>query len=117
VIGGLAELFSGAISMGLGAYLASVTERDHYFCEEARERMDVRTKPDDEREEIFQIMDKYGLSREATKPFVDQLCRGGNEDMWVQVWLRLFFADFVFSFCYDGFVVLGRGLRVHGCSL
>ncbi|KAF4592071.1 Vacuolar iron transporter [Ophiocordyceps camponoti-floridani] len=28
VIGGLAELFSGMISMGLGAYLAAVTERD-----------------------------------------------------------------------------------------
>lgn len=30
VIGGLAELFSGMISMGLGAYLAAATERQHW---------------------------------------------------------------------------------------
>jgi VIT1/CCC1 family predicted Fe2+/Mn2+ transporter len=83
IIGGLAELFSGAISMGLGAYLAAVTERDHYICEENREREEVNIKPDDEREEIYEIMDSYGLSREATKPLVDQLC--ANPDQWVRV--------------------------------
>lgn len=83
IIGGLAELFSGAISMGLGAYLAAVTERDHYICEENREREEVRVKPEDEMEEIYEIMEGYGLSREATKPLVEQLC--SNPEQWVRV--------------------------------
>ncbi|POR32714.1 Vacuolar iron transporter 1.1, partial [Tolypocladium paradoxum] len=35
IMGGLAELFSGMISMGLGAYLAAATERDHYRSQRA----------------------------------------------------------------------------------
>jgi VIT1/CCC1 family predicted Fe2+/Mn2+ transporter len=82
VMGGLAELFSGAISMGLGAYLAAATEREHYFSEEARERAEVVSKPDAEREEIFAIMAKYYVSREAATPLVDDLCQ--NTDQWVR---------------------------------
>jgi hypothetical protein len=69
--------------MGLGAYLAAVTERDHYICEENREREEVRTRPEDEREEIFEIMDGYGVAREATKPLVEQLER--DSEQWVRV--------------------------------
>lgn len=82
VMGGLAELFSGAISMGLGAYLAAVTEREHYLSEEARERDEVRNQPEEEREEIFAIMAKYYVSREATTPLVNDLCQ--NTDQWVR---------------------------------
>jgi hypothetical protein len=85
IIGGLAELFSGAISMGLGAYLAAVTERDHYICEEQRERDEVATKPEDEKDEIYEIMDGYGVDREATRPLVDRLER--NPEQWVRVCL------------------------------
>lgn len=31
IMGGLAELFSGMISMGLGAFLAADTERQHWY--------------------------------------------------------------------------------------
>lgn len=75
VMGGLAELFSGSISMGLGAYLAAVTEREHYASEEAREYDEVERFPEEEREEIYQIMEKYQLSREATTPLINELCR------------------------------------------
>jgi VIT1/CCC1 family predicted Fe2+/Mn2+ transporter len=83
IIGGLAELFSGAISMGLGAYLAAVTERDHYISEEKRERDEVNTKPEDEKEEIYEIMDGYGISRDVTRLMVQEL--EGNCDNWVRV--------------------------------
>lgn len=83
VIGGLAELFSGAISMGLGAYLAAVTDRDHYFSEEKRERDEVSLKPDAEREEIHEILVKYGISREASQKVVDDLAK--DEENWIQV--------------------------------
>ncbi|KAF4547124.1 CCC1-like protein 1 [Elsinoe fawcettii] len=38
ILGGLAELFAGAISMGLGAVLASVTERKRYEIMSAKEK-------------------------------------------------------------------------------
>lgn len=83
IIGGLAELFSGAISMGLGAYLAAVTERDHFMSEEKREQAEVVDRPEDEKEEIYEIMQSYGISRDATKPLVDQL--SANPIQWVRV--------------------------------
>ena len=69
--------------MGLGAYLAAVTDRDHYLAEQQRERDEVRDSPDDERAEIFEIMQKYGVSTEASQPLVDALA--ADTDKWVQV--------------------------------
>jgi hypothetical protein len=44
--GGNAELFAGSISMGLGAYLAAITDRKHYEVEEARQGRRVTEVPD-----------------------------------------------------------------------
>jgi VIT1/CCC1 family predicted Fe2+/Mn2+ transporter len=83
IVGGLAELFSGAISMGLGAYLAAVTDRDHYKSEEAREREEVLTKPEDEKEECFEILGEYGISREASKSAIE--CLVQDNEQWIRV--------------------------------
>jgi hypothetical protein len=69
--------------MGLGAYLAAVTDADHYASEEKRECDEVLTRPEDEKEEIFQIMDGYGISREATSPLVAELACNPQE--WIRV--------------------------------
>ena len=85
IVGGLAELFSGAISMGLGAYLAAVTDREHYKNEIARERREVCEKPGAEKEEIFDIFAEYGITREASQGVVD--CLVADEDNWIKVCL------------------------------
>ncbi|KAF2460128.1 VIT family-domain-containing protein [Lineolata rhizophorae] len=82
ILGGLAELFSGAISMGLGAYLASITEKKAYEVEEAREYREVAEQPLAEEEEIFEIFDNYGIERERVMPVVEGLKM--NPDMWVK---------------------------------
>ena len=69
--------------MGLGAYLAAVTERDRYLNEEKREREEVATKPEAERQEIYDIFAQYGISKNASKVVVDDLVK--NEDNWVRV--------------------------------
>ncbi|KAK3689268.1 VIT family-domain-containing protein [Podospora appendiculata] len=81
IMGGLAELFSGAISMGLGAYLAGVTERQHWEAEHAREVWEVDNVPDMERSEIYDILAGYGVSREAATPMVRELC--ADKKRWV----------------------------------
>lgn len=91
ILGGLAELFSGAISMGLGAYLAAVTDRDHYKCEEAREREEVLTKPGAEKEECLEILDGYGISRDASQSVVDCLAR--DNEQWIRVSLHKVFKN------------------------
>jgi VIT1/CCC1 family predicted Fe2+/Mn2+ transporter len=83
IVAGLAELFAGAISMGLGAWLAAETERKRYSVEELRERREVRDMPEAEEEEIYEIFDQYDISRTDVMPIVKAL--RGNEDMWVRV--------------------------------
>ncbi|KAI1840009.1 hypothetical protein JX266_013781 [Neoarthrinium moseri] len=82
LMGGLAELFSGAISMGLGAYLAAAAERQHFKSEEAREKNEVITQPEAERAEIFEILSKYNLSPEVVSPLVDELAH--DPEQWVR---------------------------------
>jgi len=81
--------------MGLGAYLAAVTDADHYASEEKRECDEVLTRPEDEKEEIFQIMEAYGISRDATSPLVAEL--SCNPDEWIRVCCSSFFL--LLSFC------------------
>jgi hypothetical protein len=83
ILGGLAELFAGAISMGLGAYLAAVTEAKHYQVEEAKEFREVDTCPEVEEKEIYDIMAEYGLDRKRVEPMVEGLM--ANKEMWVKV--------------------------------
>lgn len=87
IVGGLAELFAGAISMGLGAWLAAETERKHYEVEEAREAHEVREVPHKEEEEIYEIFEEYHIERSAAKGVVEALKQ--NEDMWVKVGIPL----------------------------
>ncbi|KAL7811835.1 VIT family domain-containing protein [Trichoderma gracile] len=83
IMGGMAELFSGMISMGLGAYLAAVTERDHYNSEEQRELSLVDCSlPQEQRDDIFCILEKYDISRQAAAPLVEELCK--NREQWIR---------------------------------
>ncbi len=68
--------------MGLGAYLAAITDRDHYYSEEKREREEVVCKPEAERQECREILEKYGVSREASAMVVRDLC--ADHEQWVR---------------------------------
>jgi hypothetical protein len=69
--------------MGLGAFLAVITEDKHYRVEEAREWREVALDPQAEEAEIYEVMAEYGLDRECVRPIVDKLKT--NKDMWVKV--------------------------------
>lgn len=70
IYGGVAELVSGAISMGLGGYLAAKSEADHYYTEREREAREVELYPDEEEEEIIELFEPYGLDRESMEPMM-----------------------------------------------
>ncbi|KAI8639543.1 Ccc1 family [Parasitella parasitica] len=75
IYGGAAELVSGAISMGLGGYLAARSEIDHYRTERQREEREVEECPQDEEDEIVDILEPYGLDRETIQPLIERLKR------------------------------------------
>ena len=82
IMGGLAELFSGMISMGLGAYLAAVTERDSYNYQEVVQIDEIECKPEEQRSEIYCLLEKYHISRATAKPFIEDLCK--NHEQWAR---------------------------------
>ena len=75
ISGGLAELFSGSISMGLDAYLATASDRDQYTIERKREEDELANKPEDEKEGIYETLERYGIGRDASGLVVRDLER------------------------------------------
>src|ERR1700742_4352945 len=62
VVAGLAEIAAGSIAMGLGGYLAARSDAEHYASERAREEREIVERKDDERYEVLEILEGYGLT-------------------------------------------------------
>ncbi|HEX6835903.1 MAG TPA: VIT1/CCC1 transporter family protein [Polyangia bacterium] len=83
LMAGLAEMFAGAVSMGLGAFLGTRAERDWYERERQREEMEVAKIPHLEKEELRDIYRKKGLDGETLERVVDAFT--ANETRWVDI--------------------------------
>jgi VIT1/CCC1 family predicted Fe2+/Mn2+ transporter len=59
LIAGLAEAFAGSISMGAGAYLSSKAEHEAQEWAVTRERNEVDTIPEVEKEEVGESCSSY----------------------------------------------------------
>ena len=79
---GLAELVAGAISMGLGGFLAGKSDIEHYASELRREGREIEEIPGAEKEEIKIILKKYGISSTTQQQFVSELAQ--NKKHWLQ---------------------------------
>jgi VIT1/CCC1 family predicted Fe2+/Mn2+ transporter len=73
VTAGLAEIAAGSIAMGLGGYLASRGDSEHFASERRREELEVVNRPADEEAEIYEIFENYGVSRESATPVLRSL--------------------------------------------
>jgi VIT1/CCC1 family predicted Fe2+/Mn2+ transporter len=83
LMAGLAEMFAGAVSMGLGAFLGTRAERDWYDRERRREESEVEQIPHLEKEELREIYRKKGLEGETLERVVDVFT--ANEKRWVDI--------------------------------
>lgn len=72
---GIAEVAAGAISMGLGGYLAAKSEADHYMKELKREEEEIIAVPDTEAAEVAEILAEYGVEPHEYAPVVNALRR------------------------------------------
>lgn len=106
VLAGFAELVSGAISMGLGGYLASKSEHDHYKSERYREQLEVMHDPEEEERECLEIFAPYGISAEAVKPMIQELRK--NPELWVDFMVKFELgleAPNVRTACFSGMTI------------
>ena len=86
VVAGLAEIAAGSIAMGLGGYLAARGDAEHYASELKREHTEIVTCPEDEAAEIYEIFEKYQVSREAATPVLNAL--QANPEAYVDFMMR-----------------------------
>ncbi|KAL7000842.1 Vacuolar iron transporter 1 [Sarracenia purpurea var. burkii] len=83
---GIAEVAAGAISMGLGGYLAAKSEADHYMRELRREQEEIITVPDTEAAEIGEILSQYGVEPHEYGPVVNALRK--NPQAWLDFMMK-----------------------------
>jgi len=86
VIAGLAEITAGSISMGLGGYLSSRTDQEHYQAERKREFKETQEVPDVETQEVEDILKDFGLQGDQV-PTVAKAIRK-DRDKWIDFMMR-----------------------------
>ncbi|KAG8711384.1 hypothetical protein FRC08_015952 [Ceratobasidium sp. 394] len=81
VIGGIAELIAGAISMGVGGFLASQAERDHfrYLRRTTRDRV-LRSCNGEMEREVHAVLGPVGVSEATSRSLASEL-RQVEEDV------------------------------------
>src|SRR5438876_1712444 len=78
---GFAAAITESISMGAVGYTSSVSQRDYYRAERAREATEIDTMPQAERQEIREIYATKGFSGDLLERVVDTIT--ANRDSWL----------------------------------
>src|SRR5216684_484872 len=78
---GFAAAITESISMGAVGYTSSVSQRDYYQAERAREAAEINAMPEAERQEVRQIYATKGFSGELLDRVVDTIT--ANRDSWL----------------------------------
>ncbi|KAI7953644.1 hypothetical protein MJO28_006191 [Puccinia striiformis f. sp. tritici] len=80
VVGGIAELISGAISMGIGGYLASEAERDHFkFLQKTTRDRVTRSCSGEMEREVHEVLGPIGLDESISRTVAAALLRVESE--------------------------------------
>ena len=81
IAAGFAAAITESISMGAVGYTSSVSQRDYYQAERAREAAEIDAVPEAERQEIRAIYATKGFSGELLERVVDTIT--ANRDSWL----------------------------------
>ncbi|GAM88431.1 hypothetical protein ANO11243_064640 [Dothideomycetidae sp. 11243] len=73
IYGGMAELFAGAISMGIGGYLGANSECQAHSAALSDTQRTVRSKPADAQWQVRCALSKYGISEATLDSVVEEL--------------------------------------------
>jgi VIT1/CCC1 family predicted Fe2+/Mn2+ transporter len=72
---GLANLFADAVSMGLGEFLSTRSQRDLYNAQRRIELAELEDNPEQERQEMLQMLVERGLPRQSAEAVSRELIR------------------------------------------
>ncbi len=86
LLAGIASVVAGALSMGIGAYLASKSQRDFFESEKERERREIEEVPELERKEIRDIFTKLGFLKDEVEVIVNRVT--SDKALWVRFMMR-----------------------------
>lgn len=86
ITAGMAEIAAGSIAMGLGGYLAAKSDAEHYASERVREQTEVVEKPVQEKKEVMDVLQSYGLTVEESMPIVEALSQ--RPEAWIDFMMR-----------------------------
>ncbi len=86
LLAGIAAVVAGSLAMGIGAYLASKSQRDFFESEKARERREIEEFPELERKEIRDIFTKLGFLKDEVEMIVNRVT--SDKDLWVRFMMR-----------------------------
>ncbi len=78
---GFAAAITESISMGAVGYTSSVSQRDYYRAERAREAAEIDTMPEAERQEIREIYATKGFAGDLLERVVDTIT--ANRESWL----------------------------------
>jgi VIT1/CCC1 family predicted Fe2+/Mn2+ transporter len=78
---GFAAAITESISMGAVGYTSSISERDYYQAERAREATEIATVPEVERQEIRDIYASKGFTGNLLDRVVDTIT--ANREIWL----------------------------------
>lgn len=81
IVAGFAAAITESISMGAVGYTSSISERDYYEAERARETTEIATMPEAEREEIRGIYAAKGFTGQLLDDVVTTIT--ANRDTWL----------------------------------
>ena len=73
LLAGIAEVVAGAISMSLGAYLATKSQREFFHSEIEQEKWEIEKTPEKEAQEIREIYGDMGFTRPEQEMIVDRV--------------------------------------------
>jgi predicted membrane protein (TIGR00267 family) len=79
LIAGIAGMLASAISMGSGAYLAAKSEREVYEAEIGRERFEIETDPESEREELELFYQLKGFTPDEARLLADRITKDPDQ--------------------------------------
>jgi VIT1/CCC1 family predicted Fe2+/Mn2+ transporter len=86
ITAGLAEIAAGAIAMGLGGFLAARTDAEHYASERAREMRETIEIPHEEKREVAEVLEHYGLPRDLANTAANALSK--DRRRWIDFMMR-----------------------------
>ncbi len=83
---GLAAIVAGGLSMFIGAYLSTKSQREFFESEIARERREIEEEPEREIQEIRDIYSELGFTKDEVEMIVKRVT--SDKDLWIRFMLR-----------------------------